>query len=65
MAQGKWKNCLRNIENHLLTGFENWNRGFDTWNQGIDKWADNAKIFYTVDAKSTTSISMKHHQRDM
>ena len=21
----------KNIQNRLLTGFENWNRGFDTW----------------------------------
>lgn len=26
-------------------------KDFDSWNQGIDKWADNAKNFYTVDAK--------------
>ena len=33
----------RNIQNRLLTGFENWNRGFDAWKA----WGD---ILYTKDS---------------
>lgn len=32
-----------NIQNRLLTGFENWNRGFDAWKA----WGD---ILYTNDS---------------
>ena len=33
----------KNIQNRLLTGFENWNRGFDAWKA----WGD---ILYTKDS---------------
>ncbi|MBO6158489.1 MAG: nuclear transport factor 2 family protein [Firmicutes bacterium] len=33
----------KNIQNRLLTGFENWNRGFDAWKE----WGD---ILYTPDS---------------
>ena len=33
----------KNIQNRLLTGFENWNRGFDTWKA----WGN---ILYTEDS---------------
>lgn len=51
----------KNIQNRLLTGFENWNRGFDAWKA----WGD---ILYTEDSLynvHSVHLTLKEYQTAM
>ena len=51
----------KNIQNRLLTGFENWNRGFETWKEWGNILYTNESIYNVHGCR----LNLKHYQQAM